>query len=350
MTQQGLRDMRPVLRPASNDSSARSEFAPLDLDFGLPRAAEPAPVLEIPSLLHSTSHLGRCAHCGALNGRSAEACWNCEVALTGTLFEAAPATPPESNASGTDESVPGAVAGYEAGHGALSDLGLEHTDREHAEPAHHRGDEFLPVLDLSAVVDDPLAGHAPPGSYLAVHRPPQSRWRMMAAVGVVAALVCGGGGYLLAAKLAREGESALFMSIGLPLGQGAAHDPDSTTPAMLGATRSSGGATAQGDAALLAADAALLAADAARRAQAHTRTDPAVVADQRPEAADRTKAARPYRKARDATRSATASLATAQPAAEPSRTAAPAPASLGPCTRTVAALGLCASPSNQPRE
>jgi hypothetical protein len=350
MTQQGLRDMRPVLRPASNDSSVRSEFAPLDLDFGLPRAAEPAPVLEVPSLLHSTSHLGRCAHCGALNGRSAEACWNCEVALTGTLFEAAPATPPESNASGTDESVPGAVAGYEAGHEALRDLGPEHAHREHVEPEHHGNDEYLPVLDLSAVVDDPLAGHAPPGSYLVVPRPPQSRWRVMAAVGVVAALVCGGGGYLLAAKLARDGESALFMSIGLPLGQGSAHDPDSTTSAVPGPMRSSGGATAQGDAALLAADAALLAADAARRAQAHIGTDPAVAADQRPDAADHTKTARPYRRARDATRSAMASPATNQPPAEPSRAAAPTPASVGPCTRTVAALGLCASPSNQPRE
>jgi len=165
-----------------------------------------------------------------------------------------------------------------------------------------------------------------------------------AAVGVGVALVCGGGGYLLAAKMARDAENSLFMSIDLPLGRALTQEADSTTPAMLGPAGPTGGAVSEGDS-------ARFAAGATRQLQTGLGAAPAVAPDRRQDVAGHTRTARPYRKSRDATRAALASPAGAQPPAQqPSRAVAPAPASVGPCTRAVAALGLCASPSNQPRE
>jgi hypothetical protein len=304
--------MRPILRSVSNEAKPR---------------AEPPPRPEPVAVPEPTAHLGHCWHCGALNGQSASVCWSCEASLRIVAPEPfAPRVEPvpaklEEHASaafttGNEATIPSARAPREA--------------REQRELREHREPEPQPETDRRAVplltIPVDMASEYPgPGQFAVTPPAPRRGWLFPALIAGLLVLV-GGGGWLLFASAARDAQEATATSAAVLPAPPMAPMPDAP-PA---------------DPVRPAQPLETLGVDPAPPVAAPQAFDPvatAAAAAPRPNPARLPKAAQFQRgKGRIAPPEPVVS---AQPAPL-ARPAAPA----GPCTPTVAALGLCTSPSN----
>jgi hypothetical protein len=303
--------MRPILRSVSNEAKQRAE-----------PPARPEPV----AAPEPTAHLGHCWHCGALNGQSASVCWSCEASLRivaaepfAPRVEPIPAKPEESApaafTTGNEATIPSARAPREA---------REHRElREHLE--HHEPDpepdrRAVPLLTIPV---DMASEYPGPGQFTVVSPARRRGWLFPALIAGLLVLV-GGGGWLIFAGAAHDAQEATATSAAVLRAPPMAPIPDAP-PAVPASP---------------AQPLETFGVDTAPPVAAPQAFNPVAPADAapRPNPVRLPKAAQSQRgRGRIA---APDPVVSAQP--PPARPAAP----VGPCTPTVAALGLCASPSN----
>lgn len=294
--------MRPLLRSVPNEPKPGAE----------PTRPEPIVASEAPA------HLGHCWHCGALNGQSASACWSCEASLR---IAAAEPLAPQSEPAPVKAEVPAtASAGNEA------TIPSARAPREPRESAHDHW--ALPVLTMP-VDDAEMASQYPgPEQFMAAPAAPRRGWQVPALIAGLLILV-GGGVWLIMAGAARDAQESVATSAAVLSAQPMAQMPDVPAPPVPEPIRP------------LAALGA--GADAAQPAAAPHALDPLSIVAAAP-APNPSRRPKTMPSQRSKARAALPELVgSAPPVRAPSaRPAVPA----GPCTPTVAALGLCASPSN----
>lgn len=350
--------MNPVLRLVSGDANSPADAPIREFIPGFePRPA--APRVE-PTVALQTGHLGRCPRCGELNGRSAEACWNCEADLqTIGPRSVQPAPEPVATASNHE---PWHDLGQDAA-GQPSSIAEATTLPTSTFRASENLGQPLPVLTLSVEPSDWMSAYAAQAPQPPVVVAPQRQWALVAAAAAILVVSVGVGAYLYVdhdvpsrpsvADLASMRERGLANQAVQP---GARMTPPAT---------SVGGDLSKVDEALRTAEmltrppleaaapapvvpaAAPPVADAGQaRAALQQAPRPRPRATPR---SDVTTALAPESTRATLTRSVRPAP-TLVPVQEPTRSVRPPAAPVGPCTPTVAALGLCAAPSSQPKE
>lgn len=312
----------------SSDSAIEPthEFVP---GFKARPAGSPASVSATPAgsddahaSLLQTGHLVRCRRCGELNGRSADACWNCEAGLEfGTLPTGLP--PPAANADAAPSSL-------------FPDVPLLTSP--------------VSSNELRSTYGGAMPAPMPPAS---VRRGPGTG--LVATIAVVMMVLAGGGLYYVfdnhESEAARNAAAAAMRPRPAAVVEPSAVAPSVGVAPSLGveAPPASSGELSSVDAALRAAELvsqqakpdsmAVYVAPSERVIAASAKTRSAASAGT-PGAASRSRAA--------ARNTAPGNVALPRAPALPTR--APA-AAAGPCTPNVAALGLCSAPaSNQNKE
>ncbi len=317
--------MRPILRSVSIEAKPRAEAPRLEA------VAAPVPA--------PTAHLGQCWHCGVLNGQSAEVCWSCEASLR--IVAAEPFAPriapvahkpeesaPVAFATGNEATIPNARAPREArqpreareSHEA-HEAPESHESHEARDPAVDRRD--VPLLTIPV---DMASEYPGPDPFRVASPAPRRGWQIPALIVGLLALI-GGGGWLLMAGAARDAQQAAATSAAVlppPLAQ-MPDVPAATVAAPADPLDTFGADTAPPP---VAAPHAL---------------DPSAIVAAAPRS-NRVRLPNATQAHRGKGR-----IAPPEPA-ESTRPVAPPPARqatpVGSCTPTVAALGLCASPSN----
>jgi hypothetical protein len=291
----------------------------------------------------AAGHLLRCPQCGALNGRSVQACWACEADLTNLVpLVGAGAAAVDATSARTADAAEAPPPDHPPAAGPNLDMAalLGSAAWDASEPKR----TALPVLTtpVSAVSLMPVYPEVrmTGGAFT---QPPRPRWGLFAIVGI-ALLFAGGAAYEVLRASFADSPRAAFAAP--PPGV-----PDAALAPPPGVPVHPPGDLSHVDEAL-------------RTAEMLTRTPPVdAAADVPPLAAPNAGPARARtgpaaRQARTRSGSNVASArAPASPTdaappqrVDPSPAARPAAAPpVGPCTATVAALGLCASP-NQPKE
>ena len=298
--------MRPLLRSVPNEPRPGAE------------PARPEPI----AASESTAHLGRCWHCGALNGQSASACWSCEASLRIVATEPAPVK--------AETPAPAAVsrpAGLPDPAPATFSIGDEATIPSAREPREAAQDRWaLPVLTMP-VDDAEMASQYPgPEQFMAMPAAPRRGWQVPALIAGLLILV-GGGVWLIMAGAARDAQESVATSAAVLHAQPMAQLPDAPLTTAREPIRPLD----------------TLGAGAAPPVAAPHVVDPLsiVAAAPPPNPSRQPKTTSAQRgKARATLPELAGSRQSAQ--APMARPAVPA----GPCTPTVAALGLCTSPSN----
>ena len=311
--------MRPVLRSVPNEPKPGAE------------PSRPDPVLAS----QPTGHLGHCWHCGALNGQSASGCWSCEASLR--IVSAEPLAPHAKPAPlNAEEPALAAVsrpavlpdpapATFSAGNEAT--IPSARAPREPRESAHDHW--ALPVLTMP-VDDAEIASQYPgPNQFMVPPAAPRRGWQVPALIVGLLTLM-GGGVWLIMAGAARDAQEAVATSAAVLSAQPVAQMPDvpaSPMPLVPDSVR----------------PLATPGADPAQPAAAADPADPLsiVAAAPPPNSSRRPKTTSSQR---SKTREALPELVGSPPPVQAplARPAAPA----GPCTPTVAALGLCTPASN----
>ena len=292
--------MRPVLRSVSNEAKPRAE----------PPRLEPVAAPE------PTAHLGHCWHCGALNGESASACWSCEALLR--IAAAEPFAPQAEPAA--QEAEESELAAFRTGNEAT--IPSARAPREAREPVADR--RAVPLLTIPV---DMASEYPGPDQLMVTPAAPRRGWQFPALITGLLVLV-GGGGWLIFAGAARDAQESVATSAAVLRAPPVAQMPD--VPAATVTRPSPRPLNTFG-------------ADPAPPVAAPHAFDPvaAVAAAPRPYPVRLPKATQAQRgKGRAAPLEPAGAAQPASP--QPARQAAP----VGPCTPTVAALGLCASPSN----
>lgn len=325
--------MNPVLRLVSGDVSSDADGSNPELvPGGAPRHV---PLHPQPSELIEPGHLTRCPQCGEMNGRSADTCWNCEIDLQTTWLRDV-ARSPASAAASIRESPAVAESDHEAWH----DLGLDaHAPQavaagSDADSATMPGYWSLPVLTASVELGDAMSAY--PEHMLPMPAARAPRWPLGMTAVIAGVLVLFGAGAYLYIDIPADEQRDSLPAAARDRGFGRATEPGMSTITAPAGT--SGGDLAHVDAALRAAE----------RLAAQPLPD-AGDADIVP--ADRGPEATPTRrgKTRGLSRQPIAPPTALAPAPANPRPVPQTTAPIGPCTQTVAALGLCGAPS-QPKE
>jgi hypothetical protein len=341
--------MNPPLRLVSDDVSARTEGATGDFIPGdAPRPA--LPHLESSALIEP-GHLTRCPQCGEMNGKSADTCWNCEIDLQtvgprGLVPSAAPV------AASAHDSPTATAPDHEAWHDLGLDLHLPQSALADAgsDSAMPPDDAYwsLPVLTSSIAPNELALTHAHhdqsvPGSG-------ESRWPAGVKAVVAGVLVL----FAACAYLYFDGmtPNAADSSPAAARDGGFSRAPGSTVSKVSPAADPPGGDLAHVDAALRTAE-RLVAQPGPAVNVVPTKVAPAEPVVETPSWPRVAQNHRGSSKARGSSRAAIAPATAVAPEPEPprpiQRATVPA-APIGPCTPNVAALGLCAAPSSQPKE
>ncbi|HEY4068550.1 MAG TPA: hypothetical protein VGM74_16730 [Burkholderiaceae bacterium] len=291
----------------------------------------------------AAGHLLRCPQCGALNGRSVVACWSCEADLTNLvpLIAAGADAGPAGAARAVQEPEPGqpGAAGAELDMAVL--LGSAAWDASDPKRS------SVPVLTTPVSPGSLVPGHSEGPMAGAFLQPPRPRWGLFAIVGI-ALLFAGGGAYEVLRSNLPEALKPTFA--GAPRDAALPAAPDAGLPAAP-VTH------APGD--LSHVDEALRTAEMLTRTppdDASTEIVPVRPPDASPSRGRAVTAATVPGPRQGRTRNGSRTTGTRAPPASvgdvPAQRVDSGPAvrpAAGPCTATVAALGLCASP-NQPKE
>lgn len=293
-------------------------------------------------------HLVRCLHCAALNGRSATQCWSCEAELSATL----PLAEPPAIAGTSEPDLAALAHGGPAFFDALlgadqlpTVVGAGHAP-DHADEAQFHA---LAPVDTD---HHPLAAFTP-----AARTGPSPRRVLVIAGAVVFAVVSGTVAYVLRTPPPFVALDATPLPGGTAAAERWAGDAGSAEAGVAGLPRTVSPEFAPIDAAPPAA------VDPPGAAALGGGIDPnPATAAVAPPPADATTTRRAGTSARHRTTSSGATLAAGRAAARgtrspedivvpapdrsPTEPARPVPARPGPCTATVAALGLCTPPSS----
>jgi len=322
--------MSVVVRLKSNDTASNVVAVVGDSSLGLTAADAVAPSAS--PVKANSPHLVQCLHCGVLNGHSAAVCWGCENELSEI----------RSSAFGAE----------------LMPEAAEEADWPSA------GDSFAAVRSLAEAAS-PLPVLATPVAvegWTSTHR--VAAVVMRRRLGVIAGLaavatIMGVGAYLWLGAPTIDDLVATTIPGGSYRSGGAVADPDSNESTPVGPTQTSSTRSIAADAVPPGTGAPVVDANV----QSHVEPG-AVAAVQAGRAARSANQAREARRANAATARAekhagksSAALRSANadaviPPSAPNRfePTQQVPASIGPCTSAVAALGLCTPPPIQPRQ
>ena len=340
--------MNPPLRLVSDDVSARADGATGEFIPGV--APRPALSPTEPSALMEPGHLTRCPQCGEMNGKSADTCWNCEIDLQ-TIGPRGLVQSPAPAAASTHESAAVTAPDHEAWHDLGLDLHLPQSALADAgsDSATPPDDAYwsLPVLTSSIAPSELALAH--PHHDLSVPVGGAPRWPAGIKAAIAGFLVLVGACvYLYVDSLtpdAADSPSAATRDRGFN------RAPESAVSKIAPPGDATGSDLAHVDAALRIAE-RLVAQPGPGADTGSTNIAPADIATDTP-SWPRTAPNHRGNKARGSSRAVIAPATAVAPVPDQPRPIphATAPATpIGPCTPTVAALGLCAAPSSQPKE
>ncbi|MEP6875167.1 MAG: hypothetical protein ABI887_12450 [Burkholderiales bacterium] len=265
-----------------------------------------------------------------MNGQSASTCWSCEASLRIVAAEPLASGAEPTSAKAEEAAPPAMFRPATASDSAAARTGNEATipsaraPREDRESARDRW--AVPVLNLS--VDDAEMASQYPGSehFMATPPAPRRGWQVPALIAGLLVLVAGGA-WLIVAGVARDAQESVATSAAVLRTQPIAPMPDAPAPAVSEPLRPHD--TIGAGAAPTVAAPTVAAPHAGNPVSVYAAEPP-------PNPSRQPKMTLTQRgKARTAPQEP---IGYAQPApGQPTRPAAP----IGPCTPTVAALGLC---------